>query len=154
LSRIARVARDALHRLHCHAARRIDALFAIERSINGKSPEERLAVRRAVSRPLVDDLMTTMREQVARLSRGHDLAKAIQYMLKRWSAFTLFLDDGRVCMSNNAAERGLRGVATGLSLCTSFSSVWKHWKWLRGFGAIRAPFPGDHRADGLRMQVA
>ena len=93
--------------------RRIDALFAIERSINGKSPEERLAVRRAVSRPLVDDLMTTMREQVARLSRGHDLAKAIQYMLKRWPAFTLFLDDGRVCMSNNAAERGLRGVALG-----------------------------------------
>jgi hypothetical protein len=55
---------------------------------------------------------------------------------------------------NNAAERGLRGVATGLSLCTSFSSVWKHWKRLRGFGATRAPFPGDGRGDGLRMQVA
>jgi transposase len=54
-----------------------------------------------------------MREQAARLSRGHDLAKAIQYMLKRGSAFTLFLDDGRVCLSNNAAERGLRGVALG-----------------------------------------
>ena len=93
--------------------RRIDALFAIERSINGRSPEKRLAVRRAESRPLVDDLMTYMREQAARLSRGHDLAKAIQYMLKRWPAFTLFLDDGRVCMSNNAAERGLRGVALG-----------------------------------------
>jgi len=93
--------------------RRIDALFAIERSINGKSPEERLAVRRAVSRPLVDALMTYMREGAAKLSRGHDLAKAIQYMLKRWPAFTLFLDDGRVCMSNNAAERGLRGVALG-----------------------------------------
>jgi len=93
--------------------RRIDVLFAIERSINGQSPEERLAVRRASSRPLVDDLMTYMREQAARLSRGHDLARAIQYMLKRWPAFTLFLDDGRVCMSNNAAERGLRGVALG-----------------------------------------
>src|SRR5271166_3374639 len=93
--------------------RRIDALFAIERSINGKSPEERLAVRRALSRPMVDDLMTYMREQAARLSRGHDLAKAIQYMLKRWPAFTLFLDDGRICMSNNAAERSLRGVALG-----------------------------------------
>ena len=57
--------------------------------------------------------MTYMREQAARLSRGHDLAKAIQYMLKRRPAFTLFLDDGRVCMSNNAAERGLRGVALG-----------------------------------------
>ena len=85
--------------------RRIDALFAIEREINGKSPEERLAVRRAVSRPLVDDLMTTMREQAARLSRGHDLVKAIQYMLNRWPAFTLFLEDGRVCMSTDDAEK-------------------------------------------------
>ena len=93
--------------------RRIDALFAIERSINGRSLEERLAVRRAESRPLVNDLMAYMREQAAKLSRGHDLAKAIQYMLKRWAAFTLFLDDGRVCMSNNAAERGLRCVALG-----------------------------------------
>ena len=93
--------------------RRIDALFAIERSINGKSPEERIAVRRTSSRPLVDALETYMREQVTKLSRGHDLAKAIHYMLKRWPAFTLFLDDGRVCLSNNAAERGLRGIALG-----------------------------------------
>ena len=93
--------------------RRIDALFAIERSINGRSPEERLEVRRAESRPLVDDLKAYMREHAAKLSRGHDLVKAIHYMLKRWHAFTLFLDDGRVCMSNNAAERGLRGVALG-----------------------------------------
>jgi hypothetical protein len=34
-------------------------------------------------------------------------------MLKRWPAFTRFLDDGRVCLSNNAAERGLRGIALG-----------------------------------------
>jgi hypothetical protein len=95
--------------------RRIDALFAIERSINGKSPEERLAVRRAISRPRVDDLMAYMREQPAKLSRGHDLVKAIQYMLKRWPAFTLFLEDGRVCMSNNAAERGLRASLWGES---------------------------------------
>jgi len=93
--------------------RRIDALMAIERAINGQPPEERLAARQNASRPLVDDLHAYLREQVAKLSRGHDLAKAIQYMLKRWSAFTLFLEDGRVCMSNNAAERSLRGVALG-----------------------------------------
>jgi hypothetical protein len=93
--------------------RRIDALFEIERSINGKSAEARLAVRHTLSRPLVDDLRVYLREQAARLSRGHDLVKAINYMLKRWPAFTLFLDDGRVCMSNNAAERGLRGIALG-----------------------------------------
>jgi transposase len=93
--------------------RRIDALFEIERSINGKSPQERVAVRQTSSRPLVDDLRAYMREQASKLSRGHDLVKAIQYMLKRWPAFTLFLDDGRVCLSNNAAERGLRGIALG-----------------------------------------
>ena len=70
-------------------------------------------MRQATSRPLVDDLHAYLRQQVAKLARGHDLAKAIHYMLKRWPAFTLFLDDGRVCMSNNAAERSLRGVALG-----------------------------------------
>ena len=93
--------------------RRIDALFEIERSINGKSAEERLAVRRISSRPLVDALEVYMRAQLDRLARGHDLAKAINYILRRWAAFTLFLDDGRVCLSNNAAERGLRGIALG-----------------------------------------
>ncbi len=54
-----------------------------------------------------------MREVRPKLSRGHDLAKAIDYMLKRWPSFTRFLDDGRVCLTNNAAERALRGIALG-----------------------------------------
>ena len=54
-----------------------------------------------------------MREQRAKLSRGNDVAKAMDYMLKRWPAFTRFLDDGRICLSNNAAERALRGIALG-----------------------------------------
>jgi len=93
--------------------RRIDALFEIERSINGKSAGERLKVRQTLSRSLVDDLQVYMRVQLAKLSRGHDLAKAFNYILKRWASFTLFLEDGRVCLSNNAAERGLRGIALG-----------------------------------------
>jgi transposase len=92
---------------------RIDALFAIERGINGKSAEERRAVRQELSRPLVDDLGMWMRAERPKLPRGSDVAKAMDYMLKRWPAFTRFLDDGRVCMSNNAAERGLRGIALG-----------------------------------------
>jgi transposase len=93
--------------------RRIDALFEIERSINGKTIAERLAARRTLSAPSVEDLRAYMRAQLPKLARGHDLAKAINYMLKRWAAFTLFLEDGRVCLSNNAAERGLRGIALG-----------------------------------------
>jgi transposase len=95
------------------AVRRIDALFEIERGINGQSAEERRAVRQATSAPLVAELEAWMREQRARLSRTHDLARAMDYILKRWPAFTRFLDDGRVCLSNNAAERALRGIALG-----------------------------------------
>ena len=93
--------------------RRIDALFDVERSINGKSAEERKAVRQDLSKPLITELQVYMREQRAKLSQTHDLAKAIDYILKRWDAFTLFLVDGRVCLSNNAAERALRGIALG-----------------------------------------
>src|SRR5665811_1873165 len=99
--------------LAMEAVRRIDALFEIERSINGQSAEQRRAVRQELSAPLVADLENWMREQRAKLSRGNDLAKAMDYMLKRWTAFTRFLDDGRICLSNNAAERALRGIALG-----------------------------------------
>jgi transposase len=99
--------------LALEAVRRIDALFEIERSINGQSAERRRAVRQELSAPLVADLQSWMREHRAKLSRGNDLAKAMDYLLKRSTAFTRFLDDGRICLSNNAAERALRGIALG-----------------------------------------
>ena len=92
---------------------KLDALFVIERAINGLGPAERLAVRREHSTPLMDDLHDWLEAQLAKLSRNHDLAKAINYMLRRWPAFTRFLDDGRACLSNNAAERALRCVPLG-----------------------------------------
>jgi hypothetical protein len=91
----------------------MDALFEIERSINGRSADERRSVRQEMSAPLVTDLEAWMRKERAKLSRGSDVAKAMDYMLKRWPSFTRFLDDGRICLSNNAAERGLRGIALG-----------------------------------------
>ena len=95
------------------AVKKIDAIFAIERSINGSNPEERVAVRREAIAPLVDDLIGWMRVERGKLSRHDDLARAMDYMLKRIDSFTRFLGDGRICLSNNAAERELRGVALG-----------------------------------------
>jgi transposase len=103
----------ALSPIAIEVVRRIDALFEIERAINGRSADERRVVRQELSKPLVEELRLYISAQRARLSRGHDLAKAIDYILKPWAAFTLFLDDGRVCLSNNAAERALRGIALG-----------------------------------------
>ena len=70
-------------------------------------------MRQEFSAPLVADLENWMREHRAKLSRDNDIAKAMDYMLKRWPAFVRFLDDGRICLSNNAAERALRGIALG-----------------------------------------
>ena len=95
------------------AVKRIDALFDIERTINGLSADERRRVRSEQSRPLLTELQTWLRDQRARLSAKSETAKAIDYALKRWTALTRFLDDGRLCMSNNAAERALRCVAVG-----------------------------------------
>ena len=47
------------------------------------------------------------------LSRHAPVAQAMDYMLKRWEAFTRFLEDGCICLTNNAAERALRGIALG-----------------------------------------
>jgi transposase len=99
--------------LAVEAVRRIDELFAIERRINGVSAADRLAARDRESRPIIADLERWMRTERARLSRHAEIAKAIDYVLTRWPAFTRFLDDGRICMTNNAAERSLRGIALG-----------------------------------------
>lgn len=95
------------------AVQRLDALFDIERGINGKSPAERLAMRQELSAPLMAELHAWLTAQIGKLSRNHDLAKACLYMLRRWDAFTRFLADGRVCLTNNAAERALRCVPLG-----------------------------------------
>ena len=99
--------------LALEAVKRIDALFDIEREINGETAERRLAVRRERSAPLVAELEGWMRMERAGLSRHASAAKAMDYMLKRWGSFARFLDDGRICLTNNAAERALRGICLG-----------------------------------------
>lgn len=95
------------------AVQKFDAIFALERGINGLSPEQRLAVRRRDIAPLVNEFIAWMKQERAKLSYHNAVAKAFDYMLKRVDAFTRFLDDGRICISNNAAERALRGIALG-----------------------------------------
>jgi hypothetical protein len=93
--------------------KRLDALFEIERAINGRSAEERRAVRQEKSRPLLEDMHDWLLRERETLSRSAEVLKPINYMLRRWADFARFLDDGRICLSNNAAERALRGIALG-----------------------------------------
>ncbi|MGO9543611.1 MAG: IS66 family transposase [Rhodomicrobium sp.] len=103
----------AISPIALEAVKRIDALFDIERSINGLSASERLRVRQEQSAPLVASLQAWLGEERSRLSRSASAAKPIDYMLKRWERFACFLLDGRICLTNNAAERALRGFALG-----------------------------------------
>jgi len=103
----------AISPIALEAVTRIDVLFDIERSINGQSVEERLRVRQEQSAPLVAGLEAWLRGQRSRLSRSSSVAEPIDYMLRRWDRFIRFIDDGRICLTNNAAERALRGFALG-----------------------------------------
>jgi len=93
------------------ALQRIVALYAIEAEINGKPADQRRAERQARSKPLVDDLHDWMLTQRRRLPGKSTLGKAMQYALNRWEALARYLEDGRLSIDNNLAERLLRGIA-------------------------------------------
>ena len=114
-------ARRAFYELHqanhspiaAEALERIGALYAIEADIRGRPPDERAAIRQARAGPLLESLREWLRHTLSRVSKKSELAKAIGYVLTRWTALTRYRDDGRIEIDNNAAERALRAVASG-----------------------------------------
>lgn len=103
----------AISPIALEAVRRIDQLFEIEREIYGSSAAERLRIRQERSAPLLTDLEAWLRAESARLSRSSNMIKPINYLLNRWDGFARLVHNGRICMTNNAAERALRGFALG-----------------------------------------
>jgi transposase len=95
------------------ALERIAQLYAIEKEIRGRPPDERHEVRNTRSRPLLELLKQWFEETLGKLSRKSDTAMAIRYALGRWEPLMRFCDDGRIEIDNNAAERALRVVALG-----------------------------------------
>jgi len=95
------------------ALERIGALYAIEKEIQGRSPEERRGIRDIRCRPLLGSLKQWLEETLGKLSRKSDTAVAVRYALGRWEALMRYCDDGRLEIDNNAAERALRAVALG-----------------------------------------
>ena len=102
------------------ALARIGALYAIEEQIRGKPAELRREIRQARARPLVEQLRNWMEKMLGTLSAKSETAGAIRYALSHWRALTRYLDNGLLEIDNNAAERALRTVAMGRSLCPSF----------------------------------
>jgi transposase len=91
--------------------RLIKSLFDVERRAKDLAPEERLCLREAESKPLLETLHTLLREQKAGLLPKHPLAQAIGYTLNQWKELTLFTTDGAVPIHNNLAEQEMKRIA-------------------------------------------
>ena len=90
------------------ALTRIAAFYRIEAEIQGRSAQERRAIRQERSRPLVEAFEPWLREKLSLISQKTKLAEAIRYALARWAGLCLFLDDGRVEIDSNTVERAIR----------------------------------------------
>ena len=106
---------ETAHRspIAAEAIERIAGLYAVESGIRGKPPEVRHEIRQSQSRPLLVELGSWFEKMLTTLSRKSETALAIRYALSRWTALTRYIDDGRVEIDNNAAERSLRAVCLG-----------------------------------------
>jgi hypothetical protein len=143
------VEHDAIAPVALETIKRTDALFDIERAINGLSANDRLQRRQKDSRPLVDELEAWLRSERTKLSRSSPVTEPIDYMLKRWDGFTSFLGDGRICLTNNAAERALRGFALGRKSSHDRPSMTKHMQNRHpAFARPKTLEPGRDRASG------
>jgi hypothetical protein len=128
-----------LHQAHqspiaAEALARIGALYAIEAEIRGRPPDQRAVIRQARAGPLLDSLREWLRQSVSRASKKSELAKAIGYVLTRWTALTRYRDDGCIEIDNNTAERALRTVALGRNNANpAFMRSRREHVWLQPF---------------------
>jgi hypothetical protein len=136
------LAKEALDRIGC--------LFDVERTAHGMPPGVRRRIRQSCAAPLVAELAEFFDATLPRLSGKSELAGAIRHARSRWEVLTRYLTDGRLEISNNAAERALRGIATMRSLYPPSSSICKHCELVFRGGATRHGRPAPFRFDLAR----
>jgi transposase len=95
------------------AIKRIEALYRIERRINGRPPDERRQIRQQQAVPLMETFKVWLDARLRECAKGSGLGKAINYARKQWNSLVLYLEDGCVEIDNNAAERAIRPLALG-----------------------------------------
>jgi transposase len=128
---------------------RIGTLFDVERAAHGLPPDMRRRIRQSRAAPLIEELAAFLDATLPRLSGKSELAGAIRYARSRWVVLTRYLTDGRLEISNNAAERAIRPLAMRRSLCPPSSSGWEHCKLGFQIDATRAACSRDCGDDTL-----
>ena len=97
----------------CKAVEKISQIYKVEKYARGKSADERLKIRQEHSVALVDDLFEWMKSNRSKVPKKGKTYAAITYALNNETAMRQFLEDGKVEIDNNAAERALRSIAIG-----------------------------------------
>ena len=92
---------------------RFGDLYRLEKEIRGRSPEERLAARKAYAVPKLEAFRAWMLEMLGQVEKKSDIAGALQYSLKNWEALARYTEDGQLGIDNNPAERSIRGIGVG-----------------------------------------
>jgi transposase len=133
---------------------RVRQLYAIEAEVRSHPAEHRQQVRQARSRPIVEALHVWLQDQVGRVSRASDLAKAIRYAIRHWPGLVVFLDDGRVEMDTNVVERAIRPntLTRKNALFAGSDGGARHWA--LAMTLIQTAKTKWHRSDGLAHRRA
>src|SRR5579862_2384466 len=87
------------------ALERIAGLYAIESEIRGHPPEERMQVRQARARPLLESLRFWLESSLEKLSRKSDTTAAVRYTLGLWDALTRYCDDGHLEIDTDVFDK-------------------------------------------------
>ena len=140
------------------ALSRIAQLYGIERSLRGRTAEERRAGRQAHTKPLVIALKTWFEERLKILSGKSLTAEAIRYGLNHWDGLIRFLDDGRVDLDTNAVERAMRPIALNrknalFAGCDEGAEVWACIASLIETCRLNGVDPEAYLADALEKLV-
>lgn len=95
------------------ALTRIAAPYGIERQIRGSPPEERQKVRTGQAEPLFTELEDWLDKTLPKVPGRSEPAKAMRYAITRMKRLRILLDDGKLELDNNAAERAMHGLILG-----------------------------------------
>jgi transposase len=91
----------------------IGKLYAVERRIRDLPPEGRYRVRREKAKPLLDEFHAWLKRTAPRVMPKSLLGEAVSYALNQWPTLTIYLEDGRLEIDNNATERDIRPFVMG-----------------------------------------
>ena len=103
-------------------------LFKLEQALAELTPEERYEKRLEQEKPVLDALLSWANEMQTRTAPKSTLGKAIHYLLEQWPYLTRYLEDGRLELSNNRAERSMKPFVMGR----------KNWLFANTAGGARA----------------